>query len=49
MTHTDYAEGLRQVAAFLERHPEIELPESTLSCLPALQQGSSGGYGSGIG
>ena len=32
MTHAEYADGLRQVADFLEAHPEIELPESTLNC-----------------
>ena len=30
--HLEYAEGLRQVAAFLESHPEIQLPEATLTC-----------------
>ena len=29
--HTEYAEGLRQVAAFLESHPEIDLPETTIT------------------
>lgn len=32
MTHTEYAEGLRQVAAFVESHPEIPIPEATISC-----------------
>jgi hypothetical protein len=32
MTHTEYANGLREVANFLEAHPEIELPESELNC-----------------
>lgn len=32
MTHAEYADGLRQVADFLEAHPEIELPENTLNC-----------------
>jgi hypothetical protein len=32
MTHTDYANGLRQVADFLESHPEIKLPDAQLSC-----------------
>ena len=31
MTHAEYADGLRQVADFLESHPEIPLPESTLT------------------
>src|ERR1700677_1523783 len=32
MTHAEYADGLRQIAAFLESHPEIELPEPTMNC-----------------
>ena len=31
MTHAEYADGLRQVADFLEAHSEIELPEPTLT------------------
>jgi len=32
VTHTDYANGLRMIADFLEAHPEIKLPEAQLSC-----------------
>lgn len=32
MTHTEYANGLRQVADFLEFHPEIKLPQAQLNC-----------------
>jgi hypothetical protein len=32
MTHAEYADGLRQIADFLESHPEISLPEATLTC-----------------
>lgn len=28
--HTEYANGLREVADFLESHPEMDLPDSTL-------------------
>ena len=31
MTHNEYAEGLRQIATFLEQHQEIDLPEETIS------------------
>jgi hypothetical protein len=30
--HQEFAQGLREVASFLESHPEVELPESTLHC-----------------
>lgn len=32
MTHSEYANGLRQVAEFIESHTEIPLPSATLSC-----------------
>ena len=32
MTHAEYAEGLRQVADFVESHPEIPIPEATINC-----------------
>lgn len=32
MTHEEYAEGLREVASFIESHPEIPLPSDTLTC-----------------
>lgn len=32
MTHSEYAAGLRQVAEFIEAHPEIPLPSATLTC-----------------
>ena len=32
MTNAEYANGLRQIANFLESHPEIPLPTNTLSC-----------------
>lgn len=31
MTHKEYADGLRQIADFLEAHPEIDLPEARLT------------------
>ncbi len=31
MTHSEYAAGLRQVAEFIEAHPEIPLPGATLT------------------
>jgi len=30
--HKEFAEGLRQAADFIEAHPEIDLPEDTLTC-----------------
>ena len=30
MTHSEYAAGLREIADFLEAHPEIDLPEPQL-------------------
>lgn len=32
MEHKEYADGLRMVADFLEAHPEIDLPEPSLTC-----------------
>jgi hypothetical protein len=30
--HTDYANGLREIADWIEAHPEVEIPENNISC-----------------
>ena len=32
MKHSEYADGLRHLADWLEAHPEVDAPESEISC-----------------